>query len=150
MNKDAKRSGAKEIIRNLYLYIVTLIGLLMIVLPLIDLIRIGMESAFFPLAREDRYDYRTAPEPHFLGKTNVTESGAVKETIRLTEDEQDQFARWKDEFDAWEEREKHTDWQAVELQKSLVQDISYFIGGLILFIPHALILWGDRKRRKRE
>lgn len=150
MNKETKRSGAKETIRNLYLYIVTLIGLLMVVLPLIDMLRLGMEAAFFPLAREDRYEYQRVPEPYFLGKADVTEDGSVKETIRLSEAEQEQFARWKEQFDAWEEKEKNTDWVAVEIQQSLVRDISYFIGGLILFIPHAMILWADRKKRKEE
>lgn len=57
----------------------------MIVIRLVDMLWLGMERVFFPLARENRYEYQRVPEPHFLGKTDMTEGGAAKDTVRLSE-----------------------------------------------------------------
>jgi len=140
-------SSKKETIKNLYMYIVLLAGLFMIVIPTVDMVKIGLETWFFPLANADRYDYREiVPEPYPIKERISLDSDKPLETIELTADEQLMFERWKVDYKNWEENNKNKDYAKIQTQKSLVRDISILFGGLALFLSHGYVL---RKRRKK-
>lgn len=138
-------SNKKEVISNIYLYLVTFIGLLMIVLPSIDIIKIGLEKYVFPLAAENEYYEGKPPEP-YLSRTRIDPTdGTPVTTITLTAEEQQQFESWKKEYTNWEENEKNKDRAAIRRQRDMVRDISTLIGGLALFLSHGYILQRKRK-----
>lgn len=138
-------STKRAVIRNIYLYLVTLVGLFMIVIPSVDIIKIGLETWIFPLASEDNYNYKPRiPEPYFAKDQIVATDEAETETLQLTKEEKQMFERWKEEFKAWEETEKNKDYATINKQKNLVRDISVLAGGLALFLSHGYVL---RKRK---
>ncbi len=141
MNQDKK-----NIIRNIYLYLVTLIGLIMVVIPAVDLIKITLESTLFPLAAEDEY-YDRGPEPYML-KTNIDPNSTEPvTTVTLNESDQQLFENWKENYRRWEERENDTEKRmAIRRQRALVRDISTLIVGLALFLSHGSII---RKKHKK-
>ena len=139
------QSQKKEIIQLIYLYIVTLVGLFMIVIPCVDVIKMGLERWVFPLAVQDEYDYRSYPPEPYPLKARIIEEDAVIGDITLTENEVASLERWKTEFKVWEEKEKDKDFVAIRQQRSMVRDISVLMGGLALFLSHGYIL---RKKKK--
>jgi hypothetical protein len=141
------QSTKKEIIKNIYLYLVTFIGLFMIVVPAVDIIKISLEKWVFPLASQDEYNYEArVPEPLFAEKQISADSDEEIKTLDLTAGETEMFERWKKEFKSWEEKEKNKDRVAIRRQKSLVRDISLLMGGLALFLTHGYII----KRKKHH
>jgi hypothetical protein len=141
-------SKAKPIIRNIYLYLVTLIGLIMIVIPSVDLIKIGLETWVFPLAAEDEYYNNRIPEPYGIRNKIDINSTEPTETIKLTEEEQILLEEWKTEYKAWQENEKNKDWKAIRRQQSTVRDISTLLVGLALFLSHGRIVRKEKNNKK--
>ncbi len=140
------QSPRKEIIQTIYLYIVTLVGLFMIVIPGVDIIKIGLEKWIFPLAVEDEYSYAMyPPEPYGIKERITAENAKPIGEITLTEDEVVMLENWKVEYKAWQEKDKNKDRVAIRMQISIVRDISILLGGLALFFSHGYVL---RKKRK--
>ncbi len=131
----------KNIVRNIYLYLAVFVGLMMIVIPSIDLIKIGLETWVFPLAaQEDHFDKR--PLEPYTAKINADSDLG---TIKLTEAEKNSLKKWQENYTKWEEEKETTDYVAIERQKSLVRDISTLIGGLALFLAHGIVLRREKK-----
>ena len=141
------QSPRKEVIQLIYLYIVTLVGLFMIVIPGVDIVKIGLEKWVFPLATQDQYDYAYyPPEPYMIKERIVAENAKVGD-ITLTEEEVLMLENWKVEYKAWEEKNRNKDYVAIRMQVSMVRDISVLLGGLALFLSHGYVL---RKKRKEK
>lgn len=139
------QSSKKETIQTIYLYLVTLVGLFMIVIPAVDIVKMGLEAWVFPLATEEEYDYKLRPpEPYFDREKIALESDQPVEVLELTEAEQQMFERWKEDYKNWEEIDKNKDRVAIRRQRDMVRDISVLTGGLILFLSHGYVL---RKKR---
>jgi|SRR3989344_970237 len=143
------QSPRKEVIQLIYLYIVTLVGLFMIVIPGVDLIKIALEKWVFPLAASDEYDYRVYPPEPFPVKDRVLSAESKEEIgeITLTDEEKTALERWKTEFEVWEEKDKNKDFVAIRMQRSIVRDISVLVGGIALFFSHGYILRKKRQER---
>lgn len=140
------QSARKEVIQLIYLYIVTLVGLFMIVIPGVDIVKIGLERWVFPLSTQDQYDYRAyPPEPYPIKERVLVADNKELGTLTLTEEEKMAIERWQVEFKAWEEKDKNKDYVAIGMQSSMVRDISVLLGGLVLFLSHGYVL---RKKRK--
>ena len=137
----------KDIIRSIYLYLVTLVGLMMLVIPGVDMIKIGLENSLFPMAREDEYGYEKMPSRPYAIESKILETENLGE-IKLTEDEKIQLDSWKIEYKNWEENQKNKDVVAIRTQKSLVRDISIFMGGVVLFFSHGYIILRERRKNK--
>ncbi len=135
----------KNLIRNIYVYLATFIGLMMIVIPVVDMLKLSLESWVFPLAQEDYYDYDTrAPEPYAL---EMLDEDVLEKNTRLSEDDKTALKEWKEDYRAWQERQETIDWKKVEIQQDLVRDISTLLVGLALFLTHGAVLHRDKKRQ---
>lgn len=142
------QSPRKEIIQLIYLYIVTLVGLFMIVIPSVDIIKNGLEKWVFPLAYQDEYNYRVyPPEPYPIKERILTEETKPIGDIKLTKDEVNMLEKWKAEYKSWEEKDKNKDYVSIRMQQNMVRDISILIGGLALFLSHGYIL---RKKKNKK
>ena len=142
------QSPRKEVIQLIYLYIVTLVGLFMIVIPAVDIIKIGLEKWIFPLAVQDDYDYRYYPPgPYPIKERIVGETATEIGDLKVTEEEKLALERWKVQFEQWEEKDKNKDHVSIQMQRSMVRDISILLGGLVLFLSHGYVL---RKKRKEQ
>lgn len=136
----------KNLIRSIYIYLATFIGLMMIVIPVVDMLKLSLETWVFPLAQEDRYDYRDkAPEPYML---EMLDEGAIEKNTRLSEDDKAALKDWKEDYRAWQEKQERIDWKTVEMQQDLVRDISTLLVGLALFLTHGAVLRRDKKKGK--
>lgn len=135
----------KNLIRTIYVYLATFIGLMMIVIPMVDMFKLGLETWVFPLASENMYEYdRIPPEPYALTKL---EEGTIEKNTSLTEDDRQALQNWKADYKSWQEKKDSIDWKKANLQRDLVRDLSTMIVGLALFLTHGYILRRDRKRK---
>lgn len=141
------KANTKDTIKSLYMYIVLLAGLFMMVIPAIDLVKMGLETWVFPLASQDEYNYRYyAPEPYMVKDRIVNETSATEVgDLKLTEDEKLALERWKTQFEEWEEKDKNKDHVAIQRQRNIVRDISVLLGGIVLFFSHGYALRKSKK-----
>lgn len=112
-------------LKNLYLYLVSFVALMMVVFSTADLINTTLRTYVFKLADHNYYSYATTPCP----VEPVTATGTDKFPPCVTADEQKKM----DDLNA-----------AAQRQRDLVRDISMIIVGIPLFIYH----W--RLTRKNE
>lgn len=132
-------SSAKDIIRKIYFYAVLLAGLMMMVIPGIDMVKLGLETWIFPEIAQENYSYERMPAKPYISeaKLNIVADGGE---IKLTEEEKIMLEDWKIQYTAWEEKESKKDYAKIERQRSLVRDISTMLGGIILFFSHGYVL----------
>ncbi len=137
-------SSTKNIIRNIYLYIVTLIGLVMLVIALVDLIQLGLKTWIFTLA--DQQDtYQSIPTTPY-GIKNISTTNLQNATsTNLTIEDRQAFEQWKNDYQNWETNTKNIDQKKAQKQRDAVRDIALLIVGLGLFLSHGYVVRKDRK-----
>lgn len=113
-------------IRQLYFYVVTLIGLLMVVFPTADLINQGLKTWVFPAAEETEF----GPYPRPIAGPD----GSVVET------EEQAGARIKQE-EGFARRQR-----ASQKQRNVIRDISFLLVGIPLFLFHFRVVQREKGR----
>lgn len=114
-------------IRQVYFYVVSLVGLLMIVFPTADLINQGLKTWVFP--QIDEAEYAHLKRPMYPPEVQAPKETPEQEAIRL-KDEQE-FAELQ---------------RRAQKQRDLVRDISLLIVGLPLFAFHFRIVQKEKNR----
>jgi len=142
-------SNAKILIRNIYFYLAVFVGLIMIIIPTIDLIKIGLETWFFPLATENQSYEKYPPTPNGLDIYNP-EVLINKKGEKLTIQERNVFTSWQKDYKNWQKKQNNIDQKVVIKQISMIRDISTLIGGLFIFLTHGYILRKDKKKEKNQ
>ncbi len=137
-------SNSKIIIRNIYLYLATFIGLMMIVITASILLRLVLQTWIFPLASEDLYQYDRIPTTPYI---NCINENTNLETVQLTSEEKESLAVWQTDYKIWKEKNDKIDWKKANLQKQAVNNFSVMFIGLVLFLSHGYVL---RKEKKKE
>jgi len=135
----------KTLIRSIYLYLAAFVGLMMIIIPVVDMIKVGLETWVFPMAAEDEYYNKYPSAPMGLDRSNP-DILINKDGEELTVEDRDAFEAWKKDYQSWQEHQDSIDQKVVERQKDMVRDISTLIGGLFLFLTHGYVLRKDKKK----
>ncbi|HOX60489.1 MAG TPA: hypothetical protein PLV72_00590 [Candidatus Magasanikbacteria bacterium] len=139
-------SKTTSLIRNIYLYLATFVGLMMIAIPAAQLIRLSLQAWVFPLAAETQYQYNMPTAP-YIGKVGTeTDLG----TIKLTTDEKQALEQWQTDYKIWQEKNKNTDWKKANMQQEASNQISILIVGVLIFTGHLLVLRSDKKKKEVE
>lgn len=135
------KTPAKIIIKNVYLYLVTFIGLLMVVIPGVSLLRMGLESLLLPVDMIERYE-ESIPRPYMLNDRVVD----GEDQVVLLEADRELFEEWKEDYANWQERQEERNKPSIQRRRDMANNIAILVGGLILFISHGLMLRKDRKQ----
>lgn len=134
----------RNIIRNIYLYVVTLIGLVLIIIGTVDLIQMALKTWVFTLA-DQQYSYNTMPIAPYGLKTTEPDKLFVNSSTALTVEDKQAFEQWKIDYKAWQEQNAKVDPKKAQKQTDAVRDISMLLVGLALFLSHGYIVRKDRK-----
>lgn len=124
-------SSKAAIIKTVYFYLVSLIGLMMVVFSLADVVNIGLKTWVFPKADLNEYKQPTCA-------VTVMKDPNLKET-------EDQYAmRMKSCEESYVNEDEA---RAIRNQRDAVRDISMIVVGVPLFLYHWIIV---RKEQKAE
>ncbi len=122
--------GRKEIIRTIYLYIFSVVGLVLIVIGCVRLSDLALKKYIFKKAEESimypSYPVKTVPAP----------DGKTTEQV-LTQEEQDKFAREQKEA---EEKQRES-----QRARTASESIAMILVGTPLFFYHWKTIQNDRK-----
>lgn len=135
-------SPTKTLIRNIYLYLATFVGLMMIAIPAGQLIKLGLQTWVFPLAAESQYQYTKVPLAPYVEKIGTeTDLG----TIKLTQAEKESLTAWQADYKAWQGKDKNIDWKKAGMQQEATDNLAILIVGIVVFLCHGYILKKDKK-----
>ena len=99
-------SNSKIIIRNIYLYLATFVGLMMVVVTTGILLRLALQTWVFPLAAEDMYSYDKIPTTPYVSCIN---ENTDLESVQLTTEEKQALSDWQTDYIAWKEENDSID-----------------------------------------
>ncbi len=143
---DGKSSGRAEVLRRLYVYLVSFITLLVVAGSVIALVDLGLRTWAFteadPAMGSSSYDY---PPSLYLSSKSSTEvpGGALScaDGCTLSENDRSEIASWKANYENWQDRQD----VGVQRAQALVTPLSFLIIAGIVFTIHWWLVRKDEK-----
>ncbi len=132
-----------SVIRNIYLYLFALIGLIMIITAAVDFIDMGLKAFVFTQAEQEEYHYRMKPpEPYALERA---EKLAADEDVDLTADDKQAIKNWLSDYEEWKEQQESFDPIVAGRQKEASRNIAMLLIGLPLYLYHWKTIRKDKE-----
>ena len=143
----------QPLIRTIYLYLFTLIGLVLITIGSVNLINLGLKRFIFTKADQElNYNLRP-PLPVMIEGKTATEEDLIsamekcQEKCDLTLEQKQQIASWLKDYKIWQDQESKFDYLAQQRQREFSLALSLIIVGLPLYLYHWTII---KKETKEE
>jgi hypothetical protein len=140
----------KSLIRTIYLYLFSLVGLFILIFGSIGLIRLGLTTWVFPEANNYEYEMRPIMFP---GEKISSESDLIEglqnceETCDLNADEKESLSELLAEYK--ENKENYPKQQmSANRQRELSQNLASILVGLPLYLYHWMSIKKDIKKKK--
>ena len=128
-----------------YLYLMTGIGLVVLIIGLVSLLQLGLKVFVFTQADSDFYEEK----PMALRfDSTVGQVEALKTCEKLSEEERIQIQTWLDDYKATIDREKDIDRKRVQRERQAAQAIAMILVGFPLYWLHWRLIKRDRKREE--
>ncbi|MDQ5931901.1 MAG: hypothetical protein QG607_603 [Patescibacteria group bacterium] len=119
----------KNIIRNVYLYLVSAVTLFMLMFAFVSLVNLGLRTWVFPMADETSYYIKQPAEYCIPDKDGKQTCPSAEERAKLEA----------------QDKERQSEEQKRQRQRELVQNFSMIIVAGPLFVYHWLVIKKDRK-----
>ncbi len=121
---------SKISLRKVYLYLFSMIGLILVIIGAVGFINLGLQLTIFRDALQYKYGYLDRPpEPYFLERVNT-----LKESEELTEQDKEMLKQWEEDYKKWQESQKKGYLPYVE--NELSRDVALLIVGIPLYLYH--------------
>ncbi len=127
IHMDSQPSNKVAIIKNLYLYLVSFVALMMVVVSTADMLQIVLKKYVFTKADQDYYSYSSFDCGGMMAPKGPTP--AAPETAKPPTTEECK----QREAEAKKQAEEN---RAAQRQRDLVRDISFILVGIPLFAYH--------------
>ena len=140
-------SNKTGIIRTIYLYLFSLVGLILIIIAGVRFIDMGLKAWVFTNAESPRYE---APPRLSVAKDFAPlEEEAVlscSDTCGFSEEEKKLAQEWLVEYQTWLEQDQKIDYVSQNRQRTAASSLAMLIIGAPLYVYH----WRLASRRKRD
>lgn len=139
-------------IRTIYLYLFSLLGLVLIVIGTVRLFDLGLKILIFKHADEAETLRQISPSPPQRFVESMPDSKEpsnevkLSDTEKVTSDEKAALERWAIEYDNWQEEQSKIDYVRSRREREASSALAFIIVGLPLYLYH----WRVIKRDKRE
>lgn len=137
------------IIRTIYLYLFTLVGLGMTVTGMARLVDLGLKEYIFTKADEQSYPQPYLAEPPAPKGYLVTQGLSDVQKTSLTESQKKAMAQWEIDYANWQTSQRtqpKIDYRTSQKQQTASSALSMILVGLPLYLYH----WSVIKRDKKE
>lgn len=120
-----------SVVRTVYLYLFSLIGLCLIVIGGVRLVDMGLKAFIFTAADESRKISMTTPP---YPPTSDAKLSADKDV--LTEEDKAAIERWRVDYENWKTVESKRDYVKEERSRNAAESIALILVGLPLYFYH--------------
>ena len=132
-------------IRLVYLYLMTSIGLVVLIIGLVSLLQLGLKMFIFTQADSDYY----IEKPIALRfDSSIKQAEAIKTCEDLTETDKQQIQAWLDDYNQRVEQEKNIDRKRSQRERQAAQAVAMVLVGFPLYWVHWSLIKRDRKREE--
>lgn len=130
------------LIRTIYLYIFTLLGLALLIVGTVRFLDMGLRFFIFTKAeQEQRISRLQPPMPYSL--TNKVEE--VEGSEELSGEQKQAIERWLQDYESWKERQEEVDYLTVQRHRDASSNLAMILVGLPLYLYH----WGIIKKETK-
>ncbi len=135
----------KDAVRKVYLYLFSLVGLVLLIVSCISFLNMGLKAYVFTKADDQvRIDFdRPIEKPRFI--ENEVLSGEEEVTLTLTTSEKEQLRFIFEENERWEERQADIDLIIVNRHRQASQNVAMILIGLPLYLYHWFVIRRETK-----
>lgn len=127
------------IIRTVYLYLFSLVGLTLIVIGSVRFVDMGLKAFVFTKADDEaRLNEMLPPVRNFYGAVEEKSDGTLSSvgTVSLTEEQRENIDRWVDDYNRWLERKEEVDVIVARRQRDASTNLALLLIGLPLYLYH--------------
>jgi hypothetical protein len=137
-----------NIVRTLYLYLFSLIGLVVAVIGMVGLVNLALKTFIFTQADKNFYNTPVCAPTAIEKVPSATDNVGTATTtnVCLTVQEKADMQQWVSDYKAWQEQNKGFDQIAAQRQSEMATDLAMIIIGLPLYIFH----WATIKRELKN
>jgi hypothetical protein len=136
-------------IRTIYLYLFTLVGLILVVIGSAGLVNLGLRSYVFTKADED--ERISIKQPTYAPiSLNKVEGLAEGEAVTLSEEERMAVENWLADYEIWRNAEETRDYVGARRSRDVSQNLAFIIVGFPLYLYHWSLIKKDRKENERK
>jgi len=138
------------IVRTIYLYIFTLLGLLFLTIGGIRFIDMGLKAFVFTKAEEEQRLIHKQPPMLFSipGETDVQQDIEEGKEVCFSEEQKKDVERWLADYNFWKEGRAKIDYVASKRHKDASFNLAMMLIGLPLYLYHWRIIKRETKNRE--
>lgn len=134
--------------RMVYLYLVSLIGLLLITIGGIRLLDVALKALVFRQAEADeRLGYIQPPMPYALERVERTQG---IDSVAFTAEERATLRQWLEEYRRWETQRNAVDPIVARRQRAASSSIAMIVFGLLIYPYHWRRIRKDAEERRER
>lgn len=131
------------VIRTIYLYLFSLVGLVLLIVGSVGFINMGLKAFVFTQADELEYHWRMEPPALYLDRMDGVEE--IKSTEGLNEEQLERIDEWLIDYDRWQAEQESFDPVIAERHRSAAINLASILVGLPLFLFHWLTIRRENK-----
>ena len=135
-----ERKNKKELIRTIYLYAFSLLGLVLLIIGSVGFVNMGLKAYVFTQADQQRYLYE---QPIAYPAADLEKARDNKD---LTEADREEIRKIIDDYNVQKERNAKIDVVASQRQSDAAQNLSLILVGLPLYIYHWRLVKKEKQR----
>lgn len=138
------------LVRTIYLYLFSLVGLTLIVIGGVRFIDMGLKAFIFTKADEQqRLMYKQPPMAYPIEKfEGIAQAGST--TVTLTDDERRTLQQWLADYKNWKTQSDAIDPITAQRQRDASINLSMILVGLPLYFFHWRLIKRDTRQRESE
>ena len=133
-----------KIIRTIYLYLFTIIGLILLVIGGTGLIDMGLKMFVFTKADREQQLYRAQPTMPYT----VVRIEKAQEDEGFSEEEKESIKQWLNDYEVWKKENEEFNYIESERQEDASRNLAFILIGLPLYLFHWKIIKRELKNRE--
>lgn len=141
-----------SLIRTIYLYLFTIVGLILIIISSVDFIDMGLKAFIFTQADQQERIYSKMPPtaPRKIVELADTGKTTSETKIELTKEEKLEIDAWIIDYTNWKERNENFDSVTSQRQRDASRNIAMLLVGLPLYLYHWSVIKKETKEKGKE
>jgi len=132
------------IIRTIYLYLFSLVGLILLIIGSVGFINLGLKAYVFTAAEDQEYLWRMEPPVYY--ERSIEKVEYLKENEGLTEDQLESIDEWVADYEQWQQMQDEVDPVVAQRHREAAMDLALLLVGLPLFLFHWLTIRRENKK----
>jgi len=144
-----------SLIRTLYLYIFTAVGLVLLIIGLVNFINLGLKVfVFTEIEKSEQANYRypyysPLGEEKMLALNEENKVDTEKEEICVTGISKEAIENWTKDYQEWKDQTTNFDPIKAQRQRETARNLAMIIVGLPLYLYHWRLIKKDVKEKNK-